>query len=114
MTILVAGGTGLISSNFFLNWFKNIHDFIIKLELLTFACNLVNIIALKKHAHHHFVKTGNSRKNPDKSAHLFLLTPKGMAEYHPLIKEIDSIQSMGKRALAMERLIVCIQIKYMK
>ena len=84
MTILVAGGAGLISSISVLYWFKNTHDFIIKLELLTFACNLVNIVALKNRAHHHFIKTGNSRKNLDKSAHLYLRTPKGITEYHAL------------------------------
>jgi EPS-associated MarR family transcriptional regulator len=54
------------------------------------------------------IKAGNFKKNPDKSAYLYLLTPKGitektsltagflrrkMREYHALKKEIDSIQS---------------------
>jgi EPS-associated MarR family transcriptional regulator len=58
------------------------------------------------------IKAGNFKKNPDKSAYLYLLTPQGlvekasltagflkrkMAEYHALKKEIDSIQSKAKR-----------------
>jgi EPS-associated MarR family transcriptional regulator len=54
------------------------------------------------------IKAGNFKKNPDKSAYLYLLTPKGiaekaqltasfvkrkMAEYQALKKEIDAIQS---------------------
>jgi EPS-associated MarR family transcriptional regulator len=54
------------------------------------------------------IKAGNFSKNPDKSAYLYLLTPKGiaekasltagflkrkMAEYQALKKEIDAIQS---------------------
>ena len=59
------------------------------------------------------IKAGNFKKNPDKSAYLYLLTPKGMAEkaqltagflkrklaeYQALKKEIDAIQSKAKRA----------------
>jgi EPS-associated MarR family transcriptional regulator len=59
------------------------------------------------------IKAGNFKNNPDKSAYLYLLTPKGiaekasltagfikrkMAEYHALKKEIDSIKSRIKRA----------------
>jgi len=58
------------------------------------------------------IKAGNFKKNPDKSAYLYLLTPQGvvekasltagflkrkMAEYHALKKEIDSIHSKAKR-----------------
>ena len=58
------------------------------------------------------IKVGNFRKNPDKSAYLYLLTPKGisekaqltagflkrkLAEYLALKQEIESIQSKGKR-----------------
>jgi EPS-associated MarR family transcriptional regulator len=58
------------------------------------------------------IKAGNFKKNPDKSAYLYLLTPQGvvekasltagflkrkMAEYLALKKEIDSIQSKAKR-----------------
>ena len=58
------------------------------------------------------IKAGNFKKNPDKSAYLYLLTPKGiaekaqltagflkrkMAEYHALKQEIDAIQSKAKR-----------------
>jgi EPS-associated MarR family transcriptional regulator len=58
------------------------------------------------------IKAGNFKKNPDKSAYLYLLTPQGlvekasltagflkrkMAEYRALKKEIDSIQSKAKR-----------------
>lgn len=57
------------------------------------------------------IKIGNFSKNPNKSAYLYLLTPKGlseksnltkaflkrkMAEYLALKKEIDSIQSSLK------------------
>ena len=57
------------------------------------------------------IKAGNFKKNPDKSAYLYLLTPKGMAEkaeltagflkrkmveYHALKKEIDSLKSSLK------------------
>jgi EPS-associated MarR family transcriptional regulator len=59
------------------------------------------------------IKAGNFKKNPDKSAYLYLLTPKGigektsltadflkrkMAEYHALKKEIEAIQSKVKSA----------------
>jgi EPS-associated MarR family transcriptional regulator len=58
------------------------------------------------------IKADNFKKNPDKSAYLYLLTPQGvvekanltagflkrkMAEYHALKKEIDSIQSKVKK-----------------
>jgi EPS-associated MarR family transcriptional regulator len=58
------------------------------------------------------IKTGNFKKNPDKSVYLYLLTPKGinekahltagflkrkMAEYQALKKEIDAIQSKARR-----------------
>ena len=58
------------------------------------------------------IKAGNFKKNPDKSAYLYLLTPKGiaekasltagflkrkMAEYQSLKKEIESIQLKVKR-----------------
>jgi EPS-associated MarR family transcriptional regulator len=58
------------------------------------------------------IKAGNFKNNPDKSAYLYLLTPKGisekasltagflkrkMIEYHALKKEIDAIQSKEKR-----------------
>ena len=58
------------------------------------------------------IKTGNFKKNPDKSIYLYLLTPKGIAEkaqltagflkrkmeeYHALKKEIDAVQSKVKR-----------------
>ena len=57
------------------------------------------------------IKAGNFKKNLDKSAYLYLLTPKGvaekalltagflkrkMAEYNALKKEIDAIQSKAK------------------
>jgi EPS-associated MarR family transcriptional regulator len=57
------------------------------------------------------IKAGNFSKNPDKSAYLYLLTPKGisekaqltagflkrkMTEYHALKKEIDSLKSSLK------------------
>ena len=57
------------------------------------------------------IKTGNFRKNPNKSIYLYLLTPKGIAEktkltadflkrkmveYHTLKKEIDSLKSSLK------------------
>jgi EPS-associated MarR family transcriptional regulator len=59
------------------------------------------------------IKTGNFKKNPDKSVYLYLLTPQGiaqkasltagflkrkLAEYHELKKEIESIQSKAKRS----------------
>ena len=59
------------------------------------------------------IKAGNFKKNPDKSAYFYLLTPKGiaeraqltagflkrkMAEYHALKQEIESVQSKAKRA----------------
>jgi EPS-associated MarR family transcriptional regulator len=58
------------------------------------------------------IKAGNFKKNPDKSAYLYLLTPEGvvekakltagflrrkMAEYQALKKEIDAIQSKVRR-----------------
>ena len=58
------------------------------------------------------IKTGNFKRNPDKSVYLYLLTPKGMAEkvsltagflkrkmaeYQALKKEIDAIKSKVKR-----------------
>jgi EPS-associated MarR family transcriptional regulator len=58
------------------------------------------------------IKAGNFKKNPNKSAYLYLLTPQGvvekasltagflkrkMAEYHALKKEIDAIQSKAKK-----------------
>jgi MarR family transcriptional regulator, temperature-dependent positive regulator of motility len=58
------------------------------------------------------IKAGNFRKSPDKSAYLYLLTPKGisekaqltagflkrkLAEYLALKQEIESIQSKAKR-----------------
>jgi EPS-associated MarR family transcriptional regulator len=57
------------------------------------------------------IKAGNFKKNPDKSAYFYLLTPKGisekaqltagflkrkMIEYHALKKEIESVQSKVK------------------
>jgi len=57
------------------------------------------------------IKASNFKKNPDKSAYLYLLTTKGMIEkarltagflrrkmieYHALKKEIDAIQSKGR------------------
>lgn len=57
------------------------------------------------------IKAGNFNKNPNKSAYLYLLTPKGiaqkskltagflnrkMAEYHALKKEINSLTSSLK------------------
>jgi EPS-associated MarR family transcriptional regulator len=58
------------------------------------------------------IKAGNFKKNPDKSAYLYLLTPKGiaekasltadflkrkMAEYQALKQEIEAIQSKVRR-----------------
>ena len=58
------------------------------------------------------IKAGNFKKNPDKSAYLYILTPKGiaekaqltvgflkrkMAEYQALKQEIESIQSRANR-----------------
>jgi EPS-associated MarR family transcriptional regulator len=58
------------------------------------------------------IKTGNFKKNPNKSVYLYLLTPKGiaekasltvgflkrkMAEYQALKQEIKAIQSKVKR-----------------
>jgi len=58
------------------------------------------------------IKAGNFKKNPDKSAYLYLLTPKGisdkaqltadflkrkMAEYQALKQEIESVQLKAKR-----------------
>jgi EPS-associated MarR family transcriptional regulator len=58
------------------------------------------------------IKAGNFKKNPDKSAYLYFLTPKGvvekakltagflkrkMEEYYALKKEIDSIKSKANR-----------------
>jgi EPS-associated MarR family transcriptional regulator len=44
------------------------------------------------------IKAGNFKKNPDKSAYLYLLTPQGLVEKASLLKkEIDSIQSKAKR-----------------
>ena len=56
MTILVTGAAGFIGSNFVLDWFDQLEEDIISLDLLTYAGNLENLSSLNQNSHHHFVK----------------------------------------------------------
>jgi len=55
MTILVTGAAGFIGSNFVLDWFDQLEEDIISLDLLTYAGNLENLSSLNQNPHHHFV-----------------------------------------------------------
>lgn len=57
MRILITGGAGFIGSNFIHYWLnKYPADFIINLDLLTYAGNLANLRDLEKNKHYSFVK----------------------------------------------------------
>ena len=56
MTILVTGAAGFIGSNFVLDWFVQLNEDVISLDLLTYAGNLENLSSLNGHPHHHFIQ----------------------------------------------------------
>jgi len=56
MTILVTGAAGFIGSNFVLDWLDKKDENVISLDLLTYASNLENLVTVKTHPHHIFVK----------------------------------------------------------
>lgn len=58
MTILVTGAAGFIGSNFVLDWFDHTKEYVVSLDLLTYAGNLENLASLNNNPYHHFVKGG--------------------------------------------------------
>lgn len=56
MSILVTGGAGFIGSNFVLDWLTCHDEQVINLDLLTYAGNLDNLVALAGDRRHVFVK----------------------------------------------------------
>jgi dTDP-glucose 4,6-dehydratase len=56
LTILVTGGAGFIGSNFVLDWLAQSDEPVVNLDLLTYAGNLGNLLALRDDARHTFVK----------------------------------------------------------
>lgn len=57
MRLLVTGGAGFIGSNFILYWFnKYPEDYIVNLDVLTYAGNLENLKSIEKNPHYTFIK----------------------------------------------------------
>ena len=56
MTILVTGAAGFIGSNFVLDWFNQLKEDVVSLDLLTYAGNLENLSSLDNNPRHHFIK----------------------------------------------------------
>jgi len=57
MKLLVTGGAGFIGSNFILHWLKsNPKDYIINLDLLTYAGNLENLKSVEGSSNYQFVR----------------------------------------------------------
>jgi dTDP-glucose 4,6-dehydratase len=56
MTILVTGAAGFIGSNFVLDWFNQLEEDVVSLDLLTYAGRLDNLATLNNNRHHHFVQ----------------------------------------------------------
>jgi len=56
MTILVTGAAGFIGSNFVLDWFDQLNEDAVSLDLLTYAGNLENLSSLNNTPQHHFVQ----------------------------------------------------------
>jgi dTDP-glucose 4,6-dehydratase len=56
MTILVTGAAGFIGSNFVLDWFQQSNEYVVSLDLLTYAGNLENLSSLKNNPQHHFIQ----------------------------------------------------------
>lgn len=56
MTILVTGGAGFIGSNFVLDWLAGSNETVVNLDLLTYAGNRQNLVALTGDARHVFVQ----------------------------------------------------------
>jgi dTDP-glucose 4,6-dehydratase len=56
MTILVTGAAGFIGSNFVLDWCSQSNEDVVSLDLLTYAGNLENLLALDSNSHHHFIQ----------------------------------------------------------
>ena len=56
MSILVTGAAGFIGSNFVLDWFNQLEEDVVSLDLLTYAGNLENLSSLDGNPHHHFVR----------------------------------------------------------
>jgi dTDP-glucose 4,6-dehydratase len=54
-TILVTGGAGFIGSNFVLQWIKHVGTAVVNLDLLTYAGNPENLVALKGDSRHQLV-----------------------------------------------------------
>lgn len=57
MKLLVTGGAGFIGSNFILYWMKNHpEDYVVNLDVLTYAGNLENLKEVEKNSNYSFVK----------------------------------------------------------
>lgn len=54
--ILVTGGAGFIGSNFVLDWLAHSDEPVVNLDLLTYAGNLENLVAVRDDTRHHFVQ----------------------------------------------------------
>jgi len=54
--ILVTGGAGFIGANFVLDWLAATGEPVVNLDLLTYAGNLGNLVALANDARHEFVR----------------------------------------------------------
>ena len=55
-TVLVTGGAGFIGSNFVLNWIAKTKANVVNLDLLTYAGNRKNLLAIENDPRHVFIK----------------------------------------------------------